>query len=411
MAGIAGDVLTPQGAQALGPGTVRLMAVAAGLFVASIYFNQPILGLMARDFHLGVGDVPLIPTLTQVGYAAGLLLLTPLGDRFERRGLICLTALALAAAMAWTALAPSFGALVAASLCVGLLATVAQQVVPMAVQLAPDNARGRVLGTVMAGVLTGILLARTVSGVVAEHGGWRLVFGLAAAANVVMSGILALKLPKAEPTTRISYPRIMASLLRLLREHRALRRAGLTQGLLFAGFIGFWANVALFLEQPPFSQGSSVAGLLGLIGVVGILIAPLAGRLADKDGHGRMIALGASAVLAAFALFGFLRTSWIALVAGIVVMDVGSQASMISNQTRIYALDATARSRLNTVYMTTMFLGGAAGAAVAGHAFALFGWTGVCAMGACCAAGALGIELLCCKPPTLGAAGDARRES
>ena len=378
----------------LGQGTVRLMAVAAGLFVAGIYYNQPMLGILARDLHVGPGGVAAVPVVTQLGYAAGLLLLAPLGDRFERRRLICLTAMALSLSLVLAALAPGIGVLVAASLGVGVLATVAQQVVPMAAQLAPEHRQGQVVGQVMAGLLAGILLARTVSGVVAQYGSWRAMFGLAGVATCGMAVILARRLPRVAPTTVIPYPQLMWSLFRLLRTHRTLRQAGLVQGLLFGSFVAFWAELALFLEQPPFLAGSTVAGLLGLVGVAGVLAAPLAGRLADRGGQRRVITVGAGTVTAAFVLLGVLRTSWTALVAGIVLLDVGLQMAMIANQSRVYALDVQARSRLNTVYMTVMFLCGAAGAALGAQAFALYGWVGVCAMGAACGAVALALELL-----------------
>ncbi|NHZ46432.1 MFS transporter [Nitratidesulfovibrio liaohensis] len=365
---------------------VLLMAAAAGLCVASIYYNQPMLGILARAFHAGQGEISLIPILTQAGYAAGLLLLTPLGDRLERRGLIVWSVAALAVALVLSGFTQGLWALAAASLAVGALATVAQQIVPMAAQLAPDNQKGRVVGLVMAGLLSGILLSRTVSGLVSEYASWRLLFWAAGGVCAVLAAVLAARLPMVRPATTISYPRLLLSLLQLFRTHGLLRRSGLVQGLLFAGFVSFWASLAFFLEQPPFRMGSSVAGALGVIGIVGVMAAPLAGRLADKwrgqGGNRRIIVLGAAAVAASFALFWAGRASMAALVAGIILMDAGLQASMVANQARVYALDAGARSRLNTVYMTMMFVGGALGTAIGAQAFAHFGWAGVCGFGA-----------------------------
>ncbi|WP_243310118.1 MFS transporter [Fundidesulfovibrio agrisoli] len=384
---------TPEETPSLDKSVVALMSAAAGLFVASIYYNQPMLGILARDFGVSHESVTHVPVLTQVGYAAGLLLIAPLGDRFERRGLIAFSTALLALSLLAAALSPSLGTLIAVSLAIGVTATVAQQVVPMAAQLAPGSQRGRVVGQVMAGLLTGILLARTVSGFVSEYASWRLMFGLAAAATAVLGVLLARKLPRVEPATVMSYPGIMRSLVQLAREHEQLRRSGLVQGLLFGGFVAFWANLALFLEQPPFLAGSTVAGLLGVVGVVGVIAAPLAGRLADKGGQRTVILAGAGAVAVSFACFALFRESWAVLIGGIVLMDVGLQAAMVSNQSRVYALDAAARSRLNTVYMTIMFTGGAIGAAVGAQAFAHFGWAGVCVMGAACAVLALVFEL------------------
>lgn len=378
----------------LGAGVVILMAVAAGLCVASIYYNQPMLGILAKSFQAGPGEVSLIPIVTQVGYAAGLLLLSPLGDRYERRGLIVWTTAALTLALAAAALAPSIALLAAASLAVGVLATVAQQVVPMAAQLAPDNQKGRVVGLVMAGLLTGILLSRTVSGVVSEYGSWRLMFGLASVSTAALAALLAVRLPRVEPLIRVSYPGLLLSLVGLLRQHATLRRAGLVQGLLFAGFVSFWSSLAFFLEQPPFRMGSSVAGALGVVGIVGVMVAPLAGRFADKGGKRRIILLGAASVAASFALFWLGRESMAVLIAGIVLMDAGLQAAMISNQAQVFGLDASARSRLNTVFMTIMFTGGAIGTALGAQAYSLFGWAGVCGFGAGCSLAGFAIQFL-----------------
>jgi len=378
------DAAAPRQANGLGRGIVPLMAAASGLYVASIYYNQPMLGILAREFGIGPGEVARVAVLTQVGYALGMVFLASLGDCVERRRLIALTSTALALALACAALAPSFAVLSAASLCIGILATVAQQVVPMAAHLAPDNQRGRVVGSVMAGLLAGILLARTISGAVSQYFSWREMFGLAALATLAMGAVLALRLPRAEPAAGLSYPRVLSSMATLLRKHARLRRAGMVQGLLFSAFVAFWANLALYLEQPPFSQGSAVAGLLGVLGVAGVLAAPLAGRLADKGrgGRGKLIAWGAASLAAAFALMGFFQGSWTALVLGIILMDIGLQAAMISNQSRVYGLDASARSRLNTVFMTIMFASGSVGTAIGAWIFARYGWAGVCVMGA-----------------------------
>jgi predicted MFS family arabinose efflux permease len=376
-----------------GKGIVALLAGAAGLSVASIYYNQPMLGILAQEFHVDAAAISWIAVLTQVGYALGLVVLAPLGDRFERRGLIGLTFAALALSLAGAACSPRLGMLLVASLLVGVLATVAQQVVPMAAQLASEQRRGSVVGTVMAGLLAGILLSRTISGLVSEYGTWREMYGYAAVATLLMSAILVLRLPRVAPVTTISYPRILLSLVRLLGSHKKLRQAGVVQGLLFGGFVAFWANLALFLEQPPFSQGSAVAGLLGLVGVAGVVCAPLAGRLADRGGNGRLVVWGAAAVMAGFALLGMFPASWIALITGIILMDVGLQSALVANQARIYGLDASARSRLNTVFMTMMFLGGALGTALGAQAFAIYGWVGLCAMGVGCAALALVVAL------------------
>jgi predicted MFS family arabinose efflux permease len=384
---------TPPAADPLPPSLLLLLAAAAGVMVANIYYNQPMLGLLAREFGVSGADVALVPVLTQVGYALGLLLLSPLGDRAERKRLILTTAGALTCALVATTLAPSLTVLAAASLLVGLLATVTQQVVPLAAQLSPEQRRGRSVGVVMMGLLLGILLARTLSGFVAGLAGWRASFAVATALTLAMTVLLALRLPVVPPMVKLSYPRLLRSLLDLFLAHPVLRRVALIQALLFGAFSAFWSVLALKLEAPPLHLGSSVAGMFGIIGAAGALMAPLAGRIADRRGPGFLVVAGALAVGGAFVPMLLWQDSLVVLAVGVLVMDVGAQATMVSNQTRIYALDAAARSRLNTVYMTLMFAGGAIGSALGARAWAGWGWTGICVLGAVMGLAAAAVEL------------------
>lgn len=373
------------GAPTAGPGLgyslLGALAAAAGFSAANIYYNQAMLGLLGREFAGTGGSVSSIPILTQTGYALGLLFLSPLGDRLERRSLILFTTLALIVSLAGAALAPSLVWLAIASLAIGVFATVAQQVVPMAAALAPVETRGRVVGTVMSGLLLGILGARAISGYVSDLWGWRTMFWIAAALMLAMGAVLAARLPRVAPTIHTSYPRLLASLVELMRRHRVLRQAMLVQALLFASFVAFWSTLGLMLAEPPFELGGKAVGLISLAAIGGALAAPLTGRLADKRGPAVMVTLGAGLVATAFAIFGLVPGSMIALVVGTVVLDLGVQAALISNQARIYALDHAARSRLNTVFMTGMFVGGAIGAAAVAVIFAHLGWVGTCLLG------------------------------
>lgn len=379
--------------QSLPPALLAILAAAAGVLVANIYYNQPMLGLLAREFGVDGTVVAAVPVLTQAGYAAGLLFLSPLGDRVERKRLILLTNAALAAALLATLAAPGLGLMAAASLLVGVFASVTQQVVPLAAQLAPAARRGKAVGTVMMGLLLGILLARTLSGFVAEHAGWRASFALALALTAAIGLLLAWRLPRVPPTICLSYPEVLRSLGGLFLAHRVLRRAALIQALLFGAFSAFWSVLALKLEAPPLHLGSAVAGLFGVIGAAGALMAPVAGRLADKRGPAVLVAGGAATAGLSFIPMGLWPDSLTALVAGVLVMDLGLQACMVSNQTRVYALDAAARSRINTVYMTIMFVGGALGSFLGARAWAAWGWQGVCALGAAMGLAAAAIEL------------------
>ncbi|MGQ9368208.1 MFS transporter [Azospirillum sp. ST 5-10] len=377
---------------------VLLLAVGAGSAVAAIYYNQPMLGVLGADLHAGDRAMGWVPTLTQFGYALGLLLLAPLGDRYDRRRIIVAKAALLSAGLLLAAVTSSLGPLLAASLLVGLAATLAQDIVPAAATLAPAEHRGRVVGTVMTGLLLGILLSRVVSGVGAEAFGWRAVFAAAAAGTAVLAVALWRGLPRFAPTTDMSYGALLGSLALLWTRHRALRRAALAQGLLAVGFSAFWSTLAVMLHGAPFHLGPAVAGAFGLAGAAGALAAPVAGRLADRRGPERVARLGAGLVAVSFAAMALVpwlpagARLWL-IVAAVIGFDLGFQASLIAHQTIVYGIDPAARSRLNAVLMVVMFIGMAAGAGIGSQALAASGWTGVAAVATAAALAALAVRL------------------
>ncbi|WCM91289.1 MFS transporter [Acidovorax sp. NCPPB 2350] len=376
---------------------VLLLAATAGVSVASLYYSQPMLGVLGSDIRAAERTVGFVPTLTQLGYALGILLLAPLGDRYDRRRIILAKAAALAVALLASGLAPGIGALLAASLAVGLAATLAQDVVPAAATLAPEHRRGKVVGTVMTGLLLGILLSRVVSGLGAEHFGWRAVY-LAAAVAVALLGVAVWRgLPGFAPTTRLVYGALLASMASLWCAHRPLRRAALAQGLLAVAFSAFWSTLAVMLHSR-FHWGSAAAGAFGLAGAAGALAAPLAGRLADRAGPQRVACLGAGLALASFAVLALAQwlPAWAQLallVASAVGFDFGIQAALVAHQTLVYGLEPAARSRLNALLVTGVFVGMAAGSALGAVALARWGWTGVVALATLASAGALAVRL------------------
>ncbi len=384
--------------QPLPPSLVLLLATAAGLAVAALYYSQPMLGVLAAAFGASPESVGLLPTLTQLGYALGLLFLAPLGDRFDRRRIILVKAAVLCVALVAAGLAPSIGLLLAASLSIGLAATLAQDIVPAAASLAPEARRGRVVGTVMTGLLLGILLSRVVAGVAAEAFGWRSVF-LVAALSIALVSVAAWRgLPRFAPTTQIGYGALLASLFELLRRHGRLRRATLAQALLSIAFSAFWSTLAVMLHGEPFQLGSAAAGAFGLAGAAGALIAPIAGRNADRFGPEPVTRLATA--IAAISFAALLLSPWLSpqgqlwlIGASAVGFDLGIQATLIAHQTIIYGIDHGARSRLNAVLLAGMFIGMAAGSVLGSFALARWGWRGVAVVATLASMGALAVRL------------------
>ncbi|QHE86789.1 MFS transporter [Hydrogenophaga sp. BPS33] len=381
----------PSNATGLSTPLVLLLAASAGLTVASIYYSQPMLGVLGDDTGASPQALGLVPTLAQLGYALGILLMAPLGDRHDRRTLILVKCAVLVAAMLGAAAAPGIGLLWVASLVIGLGATAAQDVVPAAASLAPDAHRGRVVGSVMTGLLLGILLSRVVSGFVAEHLGWRAMFVLAAASVALLGVALWRRLPHFQPTTNLSYRALMGSMLGLWQRHAPVRRAALAQGALALGFSAVWSTLALWLHGAPFHLGSAAAGAFGVAGAAGALAAPVFGRLSDRHGGRRMALVGAVLALVSFALMALLpwlgREAQLALVVlSVIGFDLGFQGMLVSHQTIIYGADPAARGRLNAMLFVVMFGGMALGAALGTSLFGHWGWSAVTAL---CVASAL----------------------
>ncbi|MDX8120954.1 MFS transporter [Janthinobacterium sp. GMG2] len=362
-------------------GKILMMAVIAGAVITNIYCTQPILPLIQSGLGVDLAAVNLVAGAALLGFATGLALLLPLGDRVDRRTLVLgQIALAFVCALA-AALAPGIWPLIGASFGLGIVSCVPQQLVPLAASMSPPAERGRSVGTVVSGIMVGILLGRTVAGVVGEAWGWRAVYAMEAAFMVPVWIAAAALLPRGKPGSQLSYLGLLASLWPLARDHRPLRESMLIQALLWACFNAFWVNLASLLANGPWHLGSAWAGAFGIIGAAGALAATVGGRATDRLGSRTVIGLSIAIVTLSYLLLAGAASSLALLVIGVIVLDIGVQAALVANQTRAFAVDPAAQGRINSLYMTATFIGGAAGVAVSGWLMQRFGWTGVAVFG------------------------------
>ena len=363
---------------------LAFLGLACAVGVSTIYYNQPLLMEMGRTYGATAGRTGFVAVATQVGYALGLLGFVPLGDVLERRALMMKMYGAVAIALVLVALAPTLNLLIAGSVLIGMLASVTHVALPIAPDLVSHEQRGRAIGTVMTGLLLGILLARTFAGWVSGIHGWRWVFVVAAVMNAAFVPLLWKVMPKLPPKEKLHYRDAMRSLWTLFRTQPLLRESSVIGALVFASFSCFWTTLA-FLLQSHYGLGAGVAGTFGVVGAAGAMVAPLAGRLADKHGSRWVISVGMGLLASSYALLWVEESAHrstvfhiVMLAIGVVVLDMGAQMTQVANQTRIFGLVPSARSRLNTVYMTVYFTGAAAGSALATIAWVHWQWNGVC---------------------------------
>lgn len=367
---------------ALPQALVLLFALCCGAIVANLYYAQPIIELIAPDVGLSAERASLIVSLTQIGYALGLLFLVPLADLLESRRLMLITTVAALLCLAAAAFATQPDLFLALALLIGLSSVSVQMLIPLAANLAPEASRGRVVGNIMSGLLLGILLARPLASVVAGEFGWRAVYLMAAALMLLIVAVIATTIPRHAPSHRASYGQLLVSLVQLLRRYPTLRRRALYQGLMFASFSLFWTAAPLELARHLGLSQQDIA-LFALAGAIGAVAAPIAGRLADA-GHTWRSSLVAL-VLAPLAFAPNLLDTglgWIGLIATAIVLDFAVQMSMVLGQRTIYALEPQSRARLNALYMTSIFVGGAIGSALASPVYERFGWSGTALLAA-----------------------------
>ena len=364
---------------------ILTLAIACGLLVANIYYAQPLIAEIAKSLGLAVGAAGLIVTMSQIGYGLGLLFVVPLGDLVENRRLV-LTSVALSAgALASAAFAPSAAVFLTCAAAIGLGSVAVQILIPLAAHLAPEAKRGRVVGTVSSGLMIGIMLARPVSSFIAAQSSWRVVFGVSAAAMVVLAAALSHLLPTRAPQTRMTYGELIGSMVHLVRETPILRRRAFYQGCLFFAFSLFWTTSPLLLAGPHYGLTQNGIALFALAGVSGAIAAPIGGRVADR-GWGRpataaAIALVALTMLASIFIPQGSAVALALLVVAAIAIDFGVQANLVLGYRAIFSLAPDARGRLNGVYLSTAFVGGAIGSALGTWAYARGGWPLACSVG------------------------------
>ncbi|MFF9584585.1 MFS transporter [Streptomyces achromogenes] len=390
---------------------ILALALACGVSVATVYFPQAISALIAADLNVPAGEAALVVTAAQFGYAGGIFLLVPLGDRLPHRRLITTLLALTAAGLLLAGAAPNLPVLVAASAATGVTTVVPQIIIPMAAGLVPAERRGAVTGTLLSGLIGGILLARTFGGTLGEWLGWRAPYLTAATLILALALLLARVVPDTTPTSRQPYPALISAPLRLLREEPDLRRSCLYQATVFAGFSAAWTALTLLVTGPAYDMGAQTVGALGLVGAASMFCTPIAGRAADRRGPDAVSlwcllgAIGSAGVLVLGGTGG--TAGLVVLAGGMLLLDVAVQGGQVANQARNFALRPDARARVNTAYMTCAFLGGSAGSWLGVRAYDGLGWPGVTGLVALMAAIALARHLTRPRVPLVPAEGAA----
>ncbi|ANI88547.1 MFS transporter [Arachidicoccus ginsenosidimutans] len=353
---------------------IAVLSIAAGVCVANIYYNQPILSDIQKELHLQEKQVGNLPVLSQAGYGLGLLLLTPLGDKIERKKLIIIMQLLLIAVLCGLTFTHSLIGLYVMSFLIGCIATATQVILPMAAAMATKD-KGKIVGIVFTGVLVGILGARIFSGYIADWFSWRYVFGISACMLVVTTLMVAFMLPKVKPTYKGHYGQLLSSTLIQLKRFSLLRRISLLGVFTFGTFCSFWTTLTFHLSGAPFNYKSDTIGLFGVLAIGGALVAPLFGKLADKSNPAKNQLLSVAIIIISVLLIQIFPYSLTAFIITTFLMDVGVQATQVTNLAQVYTLDESAHSRINTMYMTLMFIGGAFGTWIGVKCWTIGGWS------------------------------------
>ncbi len=357
---------------------ILLMAFCTGLIVANIYYCQPLVILIAKEFNLTETFAGRITYLTQAGYAIGLFLLVPLGDMFERRKQILIITGLTIVALLLAAFSNSFLLLQIASVLIGASSIVPQLILPLAANLSNDQNRGHNIGMIMSGLLVGILASRVISGSIGFYLGWRAVYIIAAGISFLLIILMAKRFPKSLPSFKGTYKELMESMFSYIKTQPVLREASIINFFAFAILSAFWTTMVVYLANPPFSFQSLQIGLFGIAGAAGALAAPLVGKISDSGNPRKNLMIGFILQLISISLFYFTGNLLFLFIIGIVLIDIGQQAIHVTNQTRIYMLIPEARNRLNTIFMSVSFVGASCGSALGLWLWDLGGWNMFC---------------------------------
>lgn len=348
---------------------VLIMSLASGITVANLYYIQPLLAEIAKDFNVNQVSIGFVAMLTQVGYALGMLFILPLADIMEKRKLIII--MLICSTFSLCLMFFSFNIIIVslASFAIGFTSVVPQLIVPLAAQLANPKERGKIIGTVMSGLLIGILISRTFSGIIGKYFGWRIVYIIAAGMMLILVIFLRKFIPICLPIVKIKYSNLFKSMAHLAKTEPVLREASINGALMFAAFSIFWTSLVFLLEGSPYYMDSEAAGLFGLVGITGALAAPIVGRIADKKSPKFTVGVSMIIVICSYICFLLFGYKLFGLIMGVILLDLGVQSCQISNQARVHALSDEARNRVNTVFMVSYFIGGSLGSLLGSVSF------------------------------------------
>ncbi|MFC7345103.1 MFS transporter [Chryseobacterium zhengzhouense] len=357
------------------------MSIISGLVVANNYYNQPLLGLISKDLNVTESAAGKISVLTQIGYAIGLLLIVPLGDKFLRKRLILIDLLLVFGALLWMTFATELWMLYAASLLIGTTSVIPQLFVPIAAELSSEKEKAANIGLVVSGLLLGILLSRFIGGIVGEMWGWRSMFGIAAGLMLLVWIFVYKMLPEMKPNFKGTYFELMSSVWNLAKTQPVLQLASFRGAMAFGSMCALFTTLVFHMERPPFEVGASVVGSFGLAGAVGALAAAKVGSLQNRMSINRIIFYALLILIGSWGFTYFAGNTYWGLIVGVILVDLGVQSSHIMNQTNYFLLKTTAVNRLNTVYMVSYFIGGSLGTYTASVAWQYAHWDGVCFVG------------------------------